>query len=202
MFNLIKNGEYPMTLKIGDDLTDETIADWATIMQGTELKAWERMLRFWTAKVGPVTKVLTIGKPSGQEGASEKHYWLSRNNDPYLPEIRLNPGLMHAEPLPGMTTVRTKTGDDLTQEAIENLKRHLMGNMHKAWTLWLLTWVEEYGPVTRIEDLGFTSDPDEVFTRLYWFGDPDDPDSPCAELLPDYFGLCVFDEYMPVPKRA
>ena len=199
MFNLYKEGEYPLTLKIGEYLTEETLADWATIMQGTELKAWERMLRFWTAKEGPVTQILTIGKPNGEQGIREKRYWLGNNDDPNRAEIRVNPSLLHAKPLRGMTTVRAKTGNDLTHDAIINLSRHVLGYKLNAWTQWLVAWTEELGPITRIEDMGFTSDPDEVLSKRYWFDNDEGPNSPYAELFPDYLGLCMFDEYLPVP---
>ena len=86
------------------------------------------------------------------------------------------------------------TGKDLTRQMLEDVVPYIDSAKLRQLHATVKAFVQELGPVTRIERRGTANGKTSFHTKLYWLGDNDDPAAPDLVLTAAAVGVAGFPE--------
>ena len=92
------------------------------------------------------------------------------------------------------TCTTVTCGKDLTRQMLDDVIPYVDSSKLKLFHETVKTWVQELGPVTRIERRGTANGKTNFHTKLYWLGDNDNPDAPDLVLTTAAVGAVSFPE--------
>ena len=92
------------------------------------------------------------------------------------------------------TCTAVANGKDLTSQMLDDVVPYLDATKLKLLHETVKAWVQELGPVTRIERRGTANGKPSFHTKLYWLGDNVDPAAPDFVLTNAMVGVAGFPE--------